>query len=140
MGASWALRTVVVILKETPRNLPKVPIPLFIMSVILGHEFHRLRKQVVSNLAVHGFYQWKHRLRVRSLHIGSRLTRHSFVNFVQSHFQVECYRIVEVVWYGAIHNHDDRAISKRIAAFVRREHIRAGVDPTASRPTALSVP
>ena len=30
------------------------------MSVILPHHFNRLRKQVVSNLAVHGFYQWKH--------------------------------------------------------------------------------
>ena len=82
MGASRALRTGVVILKEAPGHLPKVPIPLLIMSVILSHHFNRLRKQVVSNLAVHGFDQWKHRLRVRCLSIGGSLTRNPFMSFV----------------------------------------------------------
>jgi hypothetical protein len=50
VGASRALRTGVVILKEAPGHLPKVPIPLLIMSVILSHHFNRLRKQVVSYL------------------------------------------------------------------------------------------
>gem|GEM_PF-3818538 len=52
-----ALSPGVVIIKETSRNIPKLPIALFIMSVILSHEFHRLRKYLVNDLAVYGSNQ-----------------------------------------------------------------------------------